>query len=553
MSTIYDETAKIWRGWQKEDFRDDSVSVGEWCLRMMRNKSSHEICQISDDDGDDTDNQTNLTYHQALANSIHLAKQMRRKWQLTCYDIVGVVATNTKYLMQIILAAWFNGLAFHAINPEEKEEALHYLLCKTKPKVIFCDGKCLPKLQNTFHTLYPIVCTLCNHLENSHSGDIIKIEDLLHADDDGESPDLFCTEPLRDGCDQTVAILCTSGTIGLPKCVRITNKMCLTDYGRLSRKSLTIFSFCNIDWIFGFYGLLGNILYGNLRIITSQPYTPEYMCHLVSKYQVNCILATSQQILQSIGFKPELLQSLKYVLISGSSCFKANLEQIRDTLKNATVINIYGTSECGGISANFGDYKSQSVGQLFSNVELKIVDEASGEKLGPYEIGVVCVKNNFHNYEMGYYGDVGAFYRILDAEDFIITGDLGFMDSENYLYLSDRREIVLQYQNLYYSPYEFEVIVAEMKDVEDVCVVGVYEEGRGDVPAAVVVKAEGSRLTARDVLNYVNLKRNSLHNCFDYGVFFIRQIPRNRNGKVLIKEVVEICKNLKNIDKRLTI
>lgn len=115
MSTYYDATAKIWYGWQREEAWDDSISVGEWALRMMRNKSAHEICQISDTD------QENLTYHQALANAIHLAKQMRHKWQLTGYDIIGIVATNNKYLMQIILAAWFNGLAFQAINPQEKE------------------------------------------------------------------------------------------------------------------------------------------------------------------------------------------------------------------------------------------------------------------------------------------------------------------------------------------------------------------------------------------------------------------------------------------------
>ncbi|XP_065363874.1 uncharacterized protein LOC135957124 [Calliphora vicina] len=538
MSTVYDANAKIWQGWQRNDEPlDENVSVGEWALRMMRNKSSNETCQISDPDN------ANLTYHEALTQAIQLAKQMR-KWQLTCYDIIGIVATNSKYLMQIILAAWFNGLAFHAINPEEKVEAIHYLLNKTKPKVIFCDGLYLDKLQNTLHSWYPIVCTVCNHVDDNL--DVISIEDLLRTqEEEEECTDLFCTEPLKDGCDQTMAILCSSGTSGLPKCVRITNKMCLTDYGLLSEKSLTVFTFCNIDWIFGFYGLLSSLLHGNLRIITSQPYTPEYMTHIICRYKVNCLLATSNQISQCINFQPELLQSLKFILISGSSCFKANLQQIRSTLQHTTVINIYGTSECGGIAANFGDYKMKSVGQLFSNVELKIVDEATGEKLGPYEIGVLCVKNNFHANETAYYGDVGAFYKILDAEDFIITGDLGFMDPEHYLYLSDRREIVLQYQNLYYSPYEFEVIVAEMQGVQDVCVVGVQEEGKGDVPACVIVKKEKCILNSRDVLNYVNLRRDSLHNCFDYGVFFVKEIPRNHNGKVLIKEVVEMCRHFK--------
>lgn len=87
--------------------------------------------------------------------------------------------------------------------------------------------------------------------------------------------------------------------------------------------------------------------------------------------------------------------------------------------------------------------------------------------------------------------------------------------------------------------------MAEMQAVQDVCVVGVQEEGKGDVPVCVIVKKEKCVIGSRDVLNYVNLRRNSLHNCFDYGVFFVKEIPRNHNGKVLIKEVVEMCRHFK--------
>ncbi|TMW42144.1 hypothetical protein DOY81_012775 [Sarcophaga bullata] len=246
-----------------------------------------------------------------------------------------------------------------------------------------------------------------------------------------------------------------------------------------------------------------------------------------------------------VNTQAQRLSSLKFVLMSGSTCYESNLQEIRNALPNATVINIYGTSECGGIAANFGQYKSKSVGQLFSNVELKIVNEATGEKLGPCEIGVLCVKNVYHSTTVPYYGDVGAFYKILDMEDFIITGDLGFMDDEHYLHLSERREIVLKYRNFYYSPHEYEVMIAELDDVMDVCVVGIPNEKQDDVPAAVVVKREGSLLTDCDIVKHVKMHRESQQDFLDYGVFFVKEIPRHHNGKIFIREVVELCRSMR--------
>lgn len=114
MATVFDESTKIWYGWRREENFDDSVSVGEVAWQMMRKKSADEICQINDS------NNSSLLYHEALSHAIKLAKQMR-KWHLTSFDVVGIIADNNEFLLPIVLAVWFNGLAFHAINPKEKE------------------------------------------------------------------------------------------------------------------------------------------------------------------------------------------------------------------------------------------------------------------------------------------------------------------------------------------------------------------------------------------------------------------------------------------------
>lgn len=105
----YDETEKIWYDPAKNQMFNENVSVGEIALFMMRSKNPQEICQISDSEN------TTLTYGQALTAAICVAQHFRSQ-NLTVDDVIGIMAPNTTYVMPVVMAAWFNGNAFHAVN-----------------------------------------------------------------------------------------------------------------------------------------------------------------------------------------------------------------------------------------------------------------------------------------------------------------------------------------------------------------------------------------------------------------------------------------------------
>lgn len=105
----YDKTEKIWHGAAKNQIFNENLSVGEIALFMMRSKNPQDICQISDSEN------TNLTYGQALTAAIRMAQHFR-KLKLTADDVIGILAPNTTYVMPVVVAAWFNGNAFHAVN-----------------------------------------------------------------------------------------------------------------------------------------------------------------------------------------------------------------------------------------------------------------------------------------------------------------------------------------------------------------------------------------------------------------------------------------------------
>lgn len=239
------------------------------------------------------------------------------------------------------------------------------------------------------------------------------------------------------------------------------------------------------------------------------------------------------------GYTLKAMSSIRVLFLTGSACSEATLKRIRSVLSTGYLLNIYGTTESGGIACNLTDYKLKSVGKIVYNLQLKIVDQFTGERLGVNELGEICVASN--NKWLGYYNNPEATKQIVDSEGFTHTGDLGYIDEEHYLYLVERCKDVMKYDYFHYSPHEIEEIVMAIPGVVDVCVFGVFDEEKNDVPAAAVVKHSGSILTENDIVKFVEDKTKALYKRLHYGVHFLDEIPYNKNGKVLRHLVKDMC------------
>lgn len=285
-----------------------------------------------------------------------------------------------------------------------------------------------------------------------------------------------------------------------------------------------------------------NILVGGLRIITSKPYSPQYMLEIIQKYKVSFLVTCPSQMVQVSllnSYTQKSMSSIRLIFMTGSACSEATLRRIRSVLTEGILVNVYGTTESGGIAANLSGYKPQSVGKIGYNIQLKIMDQFTGERLGPNELGEICVMSNIK--WLGYYNNPDATKQILDSEGFTHTGDLGYIDDEHYLYLVERCKDVMKYEYFHYSPHEIEEIVMTIPGVVDVCVFGVFDEEKNDIPAAAVVKHTESKLSEKDILQFVESKTQAPYKRLHYGVYFLDEIPYNRNGKVQRHLVKDIC------------
>lgn len=150
-----------------------------------------------------------------------------------------------------------------------------------------------------------------------------------------------------------------------------------------------------------------------------------------------------------------------------------------------TETNAVGT---GNISTNYLA-KPDSAGMASRPlVELGIFDDA-GERLRDDQTGEIGIRS-IANFE-GYWGNEAATRAAFTADRFFLTGDLGYIDADGYLYIVDRKKDIIIRGGENISGLEVEAVIYEHPDVAECSVFGLPDAKFGEVPAAVVHFRDG--------------------------------------------------------------
>jgi 4-coumarate--CoA ligase len=173
-------------------------------------------------------------------------------------------------------------------------------------------------------------------------------------------------------------ILCSSGTTGMPKGVRLSHPSLL--YQLRKQWNITVdeilFSFSSLYWLTGWIILLGGMLNAVVRVITKSQYAPARFLSLIENYQITTTIAPPHQlllVLQSDQIQQTNLDSIKVVLIGGSYVTDSLKESLSKYLKNGRVAVAYGTTETGGLlTTTCSQDAKNTVGQLFQGAQIKV-------------------------------------------------------------------------------------------------------------------------------------------------------------------------------------
>lgn len=269
----------------------------------------------------------------------------------------------------------------------------------------------------------------------------------------------------------------------------------------------TLLSFSSLYWISGVSSLVQGTLCENLRIITTDSFTPDLAFDLIEKYQVSVFISPPSSLalmLQHPRLPDVSLSSLKYYLCAGSQVHDELIKSMNKYLENSEIYVGYGTSENSGcISNTYPKTRLGSVGQLTAGYRVKLVAD-NGRQCGIDEDGEIYARSAYPF--VGYYGSVKNSTDCVDEDGYFRTGDIGRFDSDGYLFILGRKKEVIKYRNSQISPAEIENVIMLHKNVEMACVAGVPDLVCTDLPAALVVKAKHGSVSPNEILDIVRGK-----------------------------------------------
>ncbi|EDW16083.1 4-coumarate--CoA ligase 1 [Drosophila mojavensis] len=512
----YDADRRIWSGQEERHYFAPELSIGEIIFHEMR-RHPKLIAQISV-----TEN-TVLTREEIHLNSMCVASYLRSLGLLQS-DVVGIIARNTTHIFAVTYGCFFNGIPFHALNISYEQATIEKLFNITKPSIIFCDGEDYEKVKAATAELEVKIVTMRNHQMGS-----ISIDEVLAT----PVEENFKPAHLEQGNLQTLAILCSSGTTGTPKAVTITNSRKILNTSPDLTTADVQYTHSTLDWVTGLLTTVTSGVYSTKRIIADNPFDPAHLLQIIAEHKVTWLIQAPSH-LAMIANCPEFekadLLSIRTYLYGGGRCSLEAQHKIRSRLRNDCMHLAYGFTEVGSaVSKNdHFDKKPNSVGRVMDGFKLKIIDD-QGKPLGPNEVGEVCVYSG--QYWPGYYGNPKESHSVRDSALWFHSGDLGYMDDDGFLYIVERKKEMLKYQNIMYYPHEIEDVIAQMPQVAEVCVFGIWNEYNGDEAAAAVIKKIGSTLHAQDVVDFVKQHTSAKYKQLHGGAIIVDELKRTANGK----------------------
>ncbi|WP_328506902.1 fatty acid--CoA ligase family protein [Streptomyces sp. NBC_00391] len=345
--------------------------------------------------------------------------------------------------------------------------------------------------------------------------------------------------------DSPSDIIFTSGTTGRPKGAVITHAQTLRAYEvwselaglRRGDRYLVVNPFFHT---FGYKAGVIACLMRGATIIPQPVFNVETAMANVAAERVS-VLPGPPTLHQSLLDHPARddhdLSTLRLVVTGAAVVPLRLVERLRAELRVDTVLTAYGLSEASGIvtMCRRGDEPSviaSTSGRAIPGTEVRVVDPL-GSALPPGSPGEVLVRG--FNVMRGYFEDPAETARAVTADGWLRTGDVGVLDHDGNLRITDRIKDMFIVGGFNAYPAEIEQLLGLHPDVADVAVIGVPDARLGEVGKAYVVRRRGSLVTADDLIAWS--RREMANYKVPRAVEFVGELPRNAGGKVVKGEL----------------
>ena len=406
----------------------------------------------------------NLTYQQFISAVIKLSREISQKQLKNEY--IAVLLPNSILFLITYFAVLISGNKPALLNFLLPESALGKLLDDLQPSLVLSNKK-LSKYE---------------HL-------LLEIQDYL----DIEQLDI---KEVNHSCigDDVGAVLFSGGTTGIPKQINHSHKSISLmvdrmEWGWPTRPNENWLVVAPFTHIYGFLTGVTNPLLKSGTVFIPEAFDPNLVVEKLSSEEISIFgggpPAIYQALLSVEKFKKSQIPYLR-VCPGGGAPFPLAVHKLWQEKTGIPIYEGYGMTEIAPISVNTvqSGTKMGSAGKAVPDTVIEIVDIESGRQvLSPGETGEIRVKGP---HMMSEYEGNAEETETTIRDGFIYTGDIGVLDSEGFLSITDRKKDVIFVKGFNVFPREIEEQLMTQENVSSVCVVGKKDERSGETPVAFV-------------------------------------------------------------------
>jgi len=487
-------------------------------LRSAQENSSKTAVFWGDDE---------LSYARLLGQSCWVATHLKNQLSIKRGDRVGLWLKNCPQFISVLYGTLLAGAVVVPINNFLKPDEVAHILQDAGVNILITESsteESVTRLRSMFPNLQVLLV------------ESIPAETV---------PQGIAWDGVEAQRQDLAVLIYTSGTTGRPKGAMLTHDNLLSNV-ESCRIMLQAVSFDRIAVLLPMFhsfmltvGILLPLLIGGSVLLIKSVHPPKAIFGEIFDRQATLLPAIPPLFRALAGAAVPENCPLR-LCVSGAAPLPLEILKEFNAKFSFPLLEGYGLSEASpvvSINPIPGPWKAGSIGTPIPGVEMSVQDDA-GTFLPHGVVGEICVRGT--NVMTGYWNQAEESAKVL-KNGWLLTGDIGYGDSEGYYFITDRKKDMLLVNGINVYPREIEEILYQFPGIKEASVVGQPDSRKGEQPIAFVSAIEGTTLNEKTITDF--LRERLANYKIPRHIHVLTVLPRNATGKILKTQLREMLKN----------